>query len=122
MGAGLAKQLVNKYPTLYLEYLTAYKENYWKLGEIQLVKIDSKLYIANLAGQHSVSRSKQMTDYLAIETCFERLKTEAEKLNLSIYIPYGIGCGLAGGDWIVVTNLINKVFKDSAVSVFICKI
>ena len=28
---------------------------------------------------------------------------------MSIAIPYGIGCGLAGGDWEIVSNIIDDV-------------
>lgn len=39
------------------------------------------------------------TDYLNMEIALEYLKVFAQKNNLSIAIPYGIGCGIANGDW-----------------------
>ena len=38
---------------------------------------------------------------------------------------YGLGCGLAGGDWNVVYNIINDVFydcDDNYLHVYICKL
>ena len=40
-------------------------------------------------------------------------------------IPYGLGCGLAGGDWNVVYNIINDVFydcDDNYLHIYICKL
>ena len=38
---------------------------------------------------------------------------------MSIAIPYGIGCGLAGGNWLTVKRILSEVFADSNVDVTI---
>jgi len=42
----------------------------------------------------------------------------AKKNNLSIAIPYGIGCGLAGGKWDIVYDIIEEVFNDYDVVIY----
>lgn len=50
-----------------------------------------------------------------MEKCFETIKEYAKGTNLSIAIPYKIGCGIANGDWDIVSKIIDKVFGDSIV-------
>lgn len=42
----------------------------------------------------------------------------AENNNLSIAIPYGIGCSIANGDWNKVYKIIEKVFEDYDVTLY----
>jgi hypothetical protein len=38
--------------------------------------------------------------------------------NDSIALPYNLGCGLDGGDWIVVYKIIEEVFNDYDVTIY----
>lgn len=58
------------------------------------------------------------TDYLNMEIALEYLKAFAQKNNLSIATPYGIGCGIANGDWNKVYKMIEKVFEDYSVTLY----
>ncbi len=58
------------------------------------------------------------TDYLNMEIALEYLKAFAQKNNLSIAIPYRIGCGIANGDWNKVYKIIEKVFEDYSVTLY----
>jgi hypothetical protein len=42
----------------------------------------------------------------------------------TLALPYGLGCGLAGGDWKVVYEIIRDVFTPASdkIAVIICKI
>lgn len=112
MGAGLAKQIVNKYPQVYKEYMDY---NYWDLGKTQFVKINPKLFICNLAGQKYYGRYKLFTDYDALKTGF--ISVNNFNKDLQIYLPYKIGCGLAGGDW----EIVLKIIKETIPNAIICK-
>jgi hypothetical protein len=48
------------------------------------------------------------------------MRSALEKENT--YIPYGIGCGLARGDWNIVQFIIEDVFKYSDCHVFVLKL
>jgi hypothetical protein len=68
-----------------------------------------------LASQHDYGRGKQFTNYQAMNVALRRLKDfwmdkRAEGLTLPIYIPYKMGCGLAGGRWHIVKEVVNDVF------------
>lgn len=115
MGAGLAKQIRNAYPNAYQEYknkCTTYTSSKL-LGTVQLVDVLPGVKVANCFGQEYFGRNKRYTDYNALESCFLYLKRYANNNNIkTIAVPYGIGCGLAGGDWNIVRDIIKCVFSD----------
>jgi len=120
MGGGIAKQIKRKYPNVYEEY-----KNYLSgifsinaLGACQIVKAEDNKYIANLFGQHKYGRDKQYTDYKALEEALFSLKVSAKDHNLSVAIPFNIGCGLAGGSWETVYKIIEEVFEDYDVTLY----
>jgi len=58
-----------------------------------------------LFGQLNYGRQKvRYTDYDALRASLITLKDEANKQGYTIALPYNIGCGLANGDWAVVSN------------------
>ena len=70
--------------------------------------INNKRKIANIFSQ----KPNFDTDYIAMEKCLRYTKTWAKDNNLSIAIPYGIGCGIANGDWNKVYKMIEDIFND----------
>jgi len=108
MGAGLALQIRNKYPKVYQSYL---KHNF-SLGQIQLVNVAPRLYICNLAGQDRYGYDKRYTNYNAIKIGLIKLNMIAHKQKLPVYIPRGMGCGLAGGDWNIVKKIIEETLTE----------
>jgi len=113
MGAGLALTIRQKWPIVYREY----RELHLRLGEILLVEVEPGLYVANLCAQEGFGRTGQYTDYNALEVCLRALAGEAKRLALPVYIPYKMGCGLAGGDWDgVVCPMIERILPEA----FIC--
>ena len=102
MGAGIAKKIADMYPNV----LEAYINERPALGECQLVEVGNDLWIANLIGQANTGSGLQ-TDYEALRKAMSSLRLESEDLNLPVYLPYGLGCVLAGGDWIIVSRIIE---------------
>lgn len=117
MGAGLAKQIRLKYPEVYQSYSYWCKSGKLTLGSNQYLKVSDGLWICNMAAQKSYGRDKRYTNYDALRLCLRELNATAG--SLPVYLPYGIGCGLAGGDWGVVLPMIETVFRDRDVT--ICK-
>ncbi|MBD3858346.1 macro domain-containing protein [Bacillus sp. 28A-2] len=111
MGAGLAKQIKSKYPNVFKDYkqlCTEQGDNL--LSSVQLITTKD-------------GRTRMQTDYDALRSCFQHLKdtvthSPEEKNQTSIAIPYGIGCGLAGGDWTIVEEMIEEVLGDCKVTVY----
>lgn len=104
MGAGLAKQIRDKWPIVFNEYKKICGTD--KLGGSQTVQVAPQLYVVNLFGQLNYGRDKRQTNYAALAAAiFGAMK---EHPNATFRIPYGLGCGLAGGNWVTVLNLIEE--------------
>jgi O-acetyl-ADP-ribose deacetylase (regulator of RNase III) len=120
MGSGIAKTLRDTYTNLYPSY-KQFCENYnldELLGKCQIVKTGSK-YVANIFGQLNYGRQKiRYTDYDALKNSLMTLRDNATKHNLSVALPYNIGCGLANGEWNIVENIIEEVFSDYDVTLY----
>ena len=134
MGSGVALALMKKFPSLkkeYLKFCEQYDSPESRLGEVQILTLNtgwaSKIVgkehtkiIANLFGQLEYGRdaNKRYTDYAALEKGLKTLKDYAKERNLSVCLPYGIGCGLANGDWTVVYSMIEDIFSDYQVRLY----
>ena len=132
MGHGIAKQVKEKYKGVFNEYkryCDAHADNREALlGEALIVDIDygaavldwlvdkERKYIANIFGQLTYGTGLR-TDYKALVLGLEVVANFAKEHNLSVAIPYKIGCGLAGGDWNKVTTLIEGVFAGTGLEV-----
>ena len=121
MGGGLALQIKNKYPEVYVKYKNlcdkTLPENL--LGRCQVIKCHDEKYVANLFGQLNYGRDKQYTDYEALKYSLMRLLNGRLKPdNMTVALPYKLGCGLAGGDWNIVYNIIVEVFGNYDVTIY----
>ncbi len=119
MGSGIALQIRKKYPKTYEEYM---KEEPL-LGKLLLVEEDDK-YVANFYSQYYYKNSKDnntytFTNYEAFEVCCEKLKREIQNMKRSIIVgfPYKIGCGLGGGDWEKVLDIITRTFENTVIPI-----
>lgn len=121
MGAGLAKSIAKKYPEVQAEYSRLCKEakafNRHKalLGTIQVVPVDHYTHaVVNMFGQEYYGHHGVYTDYEALARCFEEINRQLPSKRIAF--PYGIGCGLAGGDWMTVEKLmITKLWNCDVV-------
>lgn len=123
MGAGLAKQIRAMYPKVYTEYvdIMGKASDKKRLGKCQMVHVLSNptLLIANLFGQfHYLPRKIRHTDYGALGMALRNLQRWRKRFTQSdfpVYLPHGIGCGLAGGDWNVVEGIIRDAIPDAVI-------
>ena len=101
MGAGLAKQIRDKWPYVYKVYRKAFEEWGLYVGNMHLVPINPGAYgkyllVANLCGQ-------------------DRYGRDLTGSNIPIFFPYGMGCVNAGGDWYLVHCIIKNIFPDAII-------
>lgn len=114
MGSGIAKQIRDKYPEVYESYKTSidsFREYGEKpLGHAIVSPTHDGRFCVNLFAQDNYGRDKQYTDYQAFNNCLEELAMELSSIDedKTIAFPYGIGCGLAGGDWHVISMLLKN--------------
>lgn len=113
MGAGIAKHIREQYPEVYNKYKTACSDTSRDLlGCVQIVG-----RIINIFGQRSYGTKTQQTDYEALERAFNKLHAKLPK-DKSLAFPYHFGCGLAGGDWNIVFELIKRCFKGRNIRIY----
>ncbi len=106
MGAGIAKLIKQKFPAAYQADLETVKGDRNKLGTITWAKAeDIELFIINGYTQFNWRGQGQKADYEAIRSVFRTVKEEYSGLRIGY--P-AIGAGLAGGDW----NLISKIIDE----------
>jgi len=127
MGAGIAKQIADRYPSAYEADTLAHRRHENNLGEYSYAKVnvgegnsyphqqfglsDRRCEIYNLYTQKKVGIGKQVS-YDALYDAFQKLRAECDDSTV-LGLPHGISCGLAGGDWSVVLAMINSVFVSS---------
>lgn len=115
MGSGVAKALYEKFPEVKKEYhlhcvLWSYEKQELLLGQVCPVFINDK-NIFNLFTQLNYGYDgKRYVNYASIVTCFRTLSNLIPEGEI-LAIPK-IGCGLAGGDWNIVEQLINDTVGD----------
>lgn len=121
MGSGVAKQIRGKFPVVYEDYARVL-ETYGAgvmFGRAQVVYQDVHT-IFNLFGQLNYGYDgKQYTDYKALENALDEAiwhyrhdQTIDSDVQLTIAIPYKIGCDRGGGDWDVVKGILEKIEKE----------
>lgn len=125
MGAGIAKQFAAKWPEVAAAD-SAFRPNdpTGKLGKVShaLVKNDTVI-VYNLYGQYNYGRGKQQTNYQALESAVRMMLDELKQLGnmfyqLKIGVPYGMGCGLAGGDWNVVSGTLQSIAEEYGIKIY----
>lgn len=125
-NAGLAKQIRNKYPEVYNNYklYCDYSESAEELlgtvltGEVDPDTFDCPKRIENLFAQLNYGTNKRQLNYGALSSCFYIMSNENISPNTVIGFPFQLGCGLAGGDWSIVLELIEFYFKDYDVKIY----
>ncbi len=116
MNAGLARSIRQKYPLVFERYRRSCEAGLFTLGTAQVVKVsDAPLYVCNLAGQEGYGRNRRYTDYDALRLALRRLAQMSDASRLQVYLPYLMGCGLGGGDWTIVSSIIEKEIKSTIV-------
>lgn len=111
MGAGLALQIKRKYPQHFADFLSTEP----KLGNIVTTHVSNELYVVGLYGQDGYGRTGQHTDYGAFSNAIAKAAAFAAEKSLPLYLPYGIGCGLAGGDWTRISGILSGYPECTAV-------
>lgn len=118
MNSGLAKQIRAKYPEVYTRYQEVHVNPLYTgagldqlMGWVDFVNVGNNLNIANCYGQYRYGTNERQTHYPSLFKCVNTLCEYSKATNVSIHLPR-IGCGLAGGDWAIVEQLL-KIAHDT---------
>jgi O-acetyl-ADP-ribose deacetylase (regulator of RNase III) len=104
MGAGIAKQIKEKYIDAYNADLLTVKGDKNKLGTYSISKINETQYIINAYTQYYYF-GKRPLNYEALRNVFKLIN---ENFNNKIIGIPKIGAGLAKGDWNIIKNIIDE--------------
>lgn len=120
-GKGFVLAVSKRWKEPEMEYRKWHREkNNFSLGEVQFVKVEKYITIANMVGQHGIKTGSKGVPirYDAVEKCLEKVSLKAKELGASIHMPR-IGCGLAGGKWEKIEPLIVKSLIENSIEVFV---
>ncbi|XZH79068.1 NADAR domain-containing protein (plasmid) [Clostridium perfringens] len=119
-GKGLALAIKKKYPKHFKDYLTAYNlahTNHNSIKKTSLLGTTVKtelnnLIIYGLFSQDGYGTDRRYTSYKHLKECLNIINKQN---HTTIYIPYKLGCGLAGGDWDVVKEIILQELPNAII-------
>jgi O-acetyl-ADP-ribose deacetylase (regulator of RNase III) len=128
MGAGIAKQIVNLYPAV----LDADRQYHLPVGSRDRLGHTShawvngphgRLLVVNLYGQHRYGKGL-MTEYEAFKRGLRSILHRLKKVKgeHKIGLPFGVGCGLAGGKWDVVFEIIKDAAREFDRDIYLYKL
>jgi O-acetyl-ADP-ribose deacetylase (regulator of RNase III) len=145
-GAGIARQIVVRYPEAYEADKKTPYGSAKKLGHFSFapVKADPEnKFVFNIYGQYGfgnddrsaftgadydcgeVSEFNRNTSYDAVLDGLERYRKYTSRHEFQkIGIPYNMGCMLGGGDWEIVNKLVEIVWRGNHLSgpdLYICR-
>jgi len=123
MGAGVAKLIKEKYPLAFKDYALCLQAkrtlNKPALGTSTYSVQPDNVVIVNAVTQEYMGTDRRHTDYDAVRTCFEEFVDEIDShQNIFEDVPRVlnfplIGCGLGGGEWEVIEQIIEEEIDDS---------
>jgi len=104
MGSGLALQIKEQFPEVWEKDKQTIKGDLNKLGTYNFTELTNNNKIYNLYTQFGYGTTRPHISYPAVELCIQKLFYLERTRRIGL--PK-IGCGLAGGDWKVVSEIIQ---------------
>lgn len=140
MDTGLSLYVKNMYPHVYLKYLDLIEESKrygmspysltqfvpldFKHKDIKLGEISYRgKYIANLFMSNVDEEGNSTSDFKTIQSCLEKIHRQTILKNglrkASVAFPYKIGVFPDCTEWKDIEQMINKIFHDRKVEIWI---
>ena len=116
-GSGIAKEIRERVYEAYRADLATEYASRDKLGSISVASNNGKIQVINLYSQYNYGRDKVYTDYAAMKNGLN-IVSKCLTQGTVIGMPK-IGCGSAGGDWKIVSEIVEKTLSDFVVKVYV---
>jgi len=116
MGAGVARIVRTRYPEAEAAYIKAIDGGELKLGGVQFVPTKGKI-IANAITQQNTGPGLQVS-YNAVRKSMKEIKKYMLANNLTKIAMPKIGAGLAGGDWDIISKIIDDELRGKEVIIY----
>ena len=111
-GKGVAKQVKEKWPNVYEIYNLRFRTFGLALGEIIPVQTPDGKLILNCITQNLFRKTGDnnlvFVDYVAIRKVFELINDKVFDWDATEVAMPRIGAGLGGGDWNIISNIIEE--------------
>lgn len=121
MGGGLALRVKEKYPEAYNADLKTKRGDREKMGTFSYAVLPDNKHIINCYTQFDFKYGTRQTSYDAVYSSLERVNTFLLSNGLITFgLPKNAGCRLGGGDFRIVRSIIECVFSDSPLDLYIC--
>jgi O-acetyl-ADP-ribose deacetylase (regulator of RNase III) len=118
MGSGIARQIRERWPEVYESYRDFYENCIWRkqnmLGKVDFAPIyNSRQMVVNMFAQDNCGYDgARYTSYDAFATALHNIDYCVQQRS-TIGFPKNIGCGLGGGNWNVISALIEEILGES---------
>lgn len=110
MGSGVAAIVKQNYPEAYKRYKEIYVDFGLDLGSIIPVDSNGKLII-NAITQDRYGTAKRYVDYEAVALAIKKVDQLVKAIGIQSFAMPMIGAGLAGGDWKVISAIVESETK-----------
>ncbi len=121
-GKGFVMAISKRWKEPELKYRDWFKtKESFELGQVQFVKVENEIWVANLIGQHKINKDENGNApirYDAILSGLELVGKFAIEKNATVHMPR-IGCGLAGGNWNEIEPLIEKTLMTNGIETYV---
>ena len=118
MGSGVAKIVREKYPDAYKHYVLKWRDYGLKLGEVQYVPTNGKVIVNGISQNNYGRDGHRYVSYEAITQIMRTLENDLSGKTDKIAMPQ-IGAGLGGGDWTIISEIIEQELKTVQPVVYI---
>jgi Zn-dependent peptidase ImmA (M78 family)/O-acetyl-ADP-ribose deacetylase (regulator of RNase III) len=120
-GAGFGRSIQQTFPDVHASFRDWVMSNRseLQLGNTRLTKVSDSLHVAQLIAQKGYGPERRTrVRYGALLKCLDNLSASALKLSASVHMPR-IGCGEGGGDWQIISELVEEALCKRGISVTI---
>lgn len=127
MRSGIAKSIKERYPEADAVNVEMHKLKQAYLGNFSYVDVGNGHKIVNVYGQYNFGRDKRYLDYEGFYVAMAKLKILLEEAYKEgrlyvLGVPKNIGCGTAGGSWLVVQSMLLDLFQQSPIRLVIVEL
>ena len=113
-GLGFVLALSRKWSVTRSTYLNADM----KLGSVSFAQVEDDIVVANIIGQNGYGRRGKFVVYEALGKGFESVRSHFKNKEFSVHAPR-LGTGLAGGEWSMISKLLETHFCAHGIKVVI---
>jgi len=120
-GSGFASAIRKHWPAVQLDFLDWAKSDSQRLrlGHAHNTRVDDHIVVFSMIAQHGYGPSRlPRIRYQHLKACLTELRDFALSHHASVHMPR-IGCGEAGGNWLIVQDLILECLSDYGIEVTI---